>query len=113
MFPRHLRTFDDSTMTSQEHRSSFISIYDDETSWNLDLSYVFIPGTSFQFKTSLFFSRLKNAIQAVYGVDSLNSAIYQFQNTGDAQFYGWEAEFKWDPLSAMQTGLQSTFSFIP
>lgn len=81
-----------------------------ETSWNLDISYAFIPGTAFQFKTSVFFSRLRNAIQAVYGVDPENSAIYQYQNTGDAQFYGWEAEFKWDPFSAMQTGLQYTYT---
>jgi len=81
-----------------------------ETSWNLDISYAFIPGTAFQFKTAVFFSRLRNAIQAVYGVDPENSAIYQYQNTGDAQFYGWEAEFKWDPLSAMQTRLQYTYT---
>jgi len=81
-----------------------------ETSWNLDLSYAFNPGTSIQIKSSLFYSRLRNTIQAVYGVDPGNSAIYQFQNTGNAQFYGWEAEFKWDPITAMQTGLQYTFT---
>jgi iron complex outermembrane receptor protein len=81
-----------------------------ETSWNFDLSYAYIPGSSIQFKTSLFYSRLRNTIQAVYGVDPQNSAIYQFQNTGDAQFYGWEAEFRWDPVAAMQTEVQYTYT---
>jgi len=79
-----------------------------EASWNMDLGYNFIPGTVFQFKTALFYSRLQHAIQAVYGIDPENSAVYQFQNTGDAEFYGWEADLAWNPLSGLQTGLQYT-----
>jgi iron complex outermembrane receptor protein len=79
-----------------------------EASWNLDFGYAFIPGTLFQFKTALFYSRLYHTIQAVYGVDPENSSVYQFQNTGDAEFYGWEADLVLHPLSGWQTGLQYT-----
>jgi iron complex outermembrane receptor protein len=79
-----------------------------EASWNLDLGYNFIPGTAFQFKTVLFYSRLQHTIQAVYGVDPDNSSVFQFQNTGDAEFYGWEADLALHPLSGLQTGLQYT-----
>lgn len=79
-----------------------------EASWNTDLGYTYIPGTMFQFKTALFYSRLHQAIQAVYGVDPENSSVYQFQNTGDAEFYGWEADLALLLLSGLQTGLQYT-----
>jgi len=79
-----------------------------EASWNLDLGYNFIPGSVFQFKTALFYSRLQHTIQAVYGVDPENSSVYQFQNTGDAEYYGWEADLVLHPLSGLQTGLQYT-----
>lgn len=80
-----------------------------EISWNMDLGYSFIPGTLFQFKTALFYSRLHHTIQAVYGVDPENSAVYQFQNTGDSEFYGWEVDLAFNPLSVLQTGMQYTF----
>jgi iron complex outermembrane receptor protein len=79
-----------------------------EASWNVDLGYTFTPGTVFQFKTAVFYSRLSHTIQAVYGIDPENSAVYQFQNTGNAEFYGWEADLAFNPLSGMQTGLQYT-----
>ncbi len=47
-------------------------------------------------------------MQAVYGVDPENSSVYQFQNTGDAEFYGWEAELVLHHLSGLQSGLQYT-----
>jgi iron complex outermembrane receptor protein len=62
----------------------------------------------FQFKTALFYSRLQHTIQAVYGVDPENSSVFQFQNTGDAEFYGWEADLALHPISGLQTGLQYT-----
>lgn len=79
-----------------------------EASWNMDLGYNFIPGTVFQFKTAIFYSRLHQTIQAVYGVDPENSSVYQLQNTGDAEFYGWEADLALNLLSALQSGLQYT-----
>jgi iron complex outermembrane receptor protein len=80
-----------------------------EASWNLDLGYSFIPATVFQLKTALFYSRLHHTIQAVYGVEPENSAVYQLQNTGDAVFYGWETDLSVAPLSELHTGLQYTF----
>ena len=79
-----------------------------ESSWNMDIGYAYIPGTKLQFKTAIFYSRLQHAIQAVYGVDSNNSSVFQFQNTGVAEFYGWEADLALHPLSGLQTGLQYT-----
>ena len=77
-----------------------------ESSWNMDLGYTYIPGTMFQFKTAVFYSRLNHSMQAVYGVDPENSSVYQIQNTGDAEFYGWEAELVLDHISGLQSGLQ-------
>ena len=82
-----------------------------EDSWNMDLGYCFShvdPGHAFRFKTALFYSRLQHSIQAVYGIDPDNSAVYQYQNTGDAQFYGWEAELILNPAAGLETGLQYT-----
>jgi iron complex outermembrane receptor protein len=81
-----------------------------EASWNMDLNYAFIPGSNLQLKTSLFYSHLEDAIQAVYGVDSNNSAIYQYQNTGTARFFGWEADLSWQPLKEMNAALQYTLT---
>ena len=79
-----------------------------EASWNMDLGYSFIPGSVLQIKTALFYSRLHQTIQAVYGVDPGNTAVYQFQNTGNAEFYGCEASLVINPLSGLQTGGQYT-----
>ncbi|MEN8202081.1 MAG: TonB-dependent receptor [Bacteroidota bacterium] len=81
-----------------------------ESSWNFDLGYACIPGSLFQLKTTVFYSYLNNAIQEVYGVDPDNSAIYQSQNTGNARFYGWEADLVWRPVSALKTALQYTLT---
>jgi len=81
-----------------------------ETSWNFDLGYAFIRGTPFQVKTSVFYSYLVDAIQEVYGIDPENSAIYQSQNTGNARFYGWEADLLWSPFSALKTAFQYTLT---
>ena len=81
-----------------------------ESSWNIDLSYSYVRGTTFQLKTALFYSQLQNAIQAVYGVDPGNSAVYQLQNTGDARFYGWEADLVWRPLTQIKSGIQYTLT---
>ena len=74
----------------------------------MDLGYTYIPGTLFQFKATVFYSRLHQTIQAVYGVDPENSSVYQFQNTGDAEFYGWEVDLVLNHLSGLQSGLQYT-----
>lgn len=79
-----------------------------ESSWNMDLNYAFIPRSDLRVKTSVFYSYLQDAIQAVYGVDPDNSAVYQFQNTGNAHYYGWEADLYWQPLREMGAELQYT-----
>jgi iron complex outermembrane receptor protein len=81
-----------------------------EASWNMDLNYAFIPGSNLQMKTSVFYSHLQDAIQAVYGVDPENSGIYQYQNTGTARFYGWEAELAWQALKDLNTAFQYTLT---
>jgi iron complex outermembrane receptor protein len=43
-------------------------------------------------------------------VDPGNSAIYQFRNTGNARYYGWEADLSWSPFSASKLGLQYTLT---
>lgn len=81
-----------------------------ESSWNLDVGYAYVPGSTLRFSTSLFFSRLQNTIQAVYGVDPDNSAVYQHQNTGNARYYGLETGFDWNPMEEIGFGIQYTFT---
>jgi iron complex outermembrane receptor protein len=81
-----------------------------EYSWNTDLGYNYRAGEVMHFSTTLFYSRLQNTIQPVHGVDPDNSAIYQFQNTGDARFYGWEIGFDWMPMTEIGIGMQYTFT---
>ena len=81
-----------------------------ESAWNADLAYAFIPVSDFLIRTTLFYSHLQNTIQAVYGIDPDDSGVYQFQNTGKARFYGWEADLVWNPLTTMKSGLQYTFT---
>lgn len=81
-----------------------------EASWNMDLNYAFIPGSNLQMKTAVFYSHLQDAIQAVYGVDPDNSAIYQYQNTGTARFYGWEADLTWQAVKDLNMAFQYTLT---
>jgi iron complex outermembrane receptor protein len=74
-----------------------------------DLSYAMQAGENLQLSTSLFYSRLKNVIQEVYGIDPVNSAVYQLQNTGRAAFYGLEAGVEASISSFLQAGLQYAF----
>jgi iron complex outermembrane receptor protein len=81
-----------------------------EASWNSDLSYVYSPGSLLRFRTSLFYNQLQNTIQAVYGIDPDDSGVYQFRNTGSAQFYGWENDLRWVPLEDLEINLQYIFT---
>jgi iron complex outermembrane receptor protein len=58
---------------------------------------------------SIFYSLLRDVIQPVYGVDPGNSAVYQFQNTGKAVFYGLEADITYTPAEALMMGMQYTY----
>lgn len=63
-----------------------------ENAMNYTLDY---SGQFFEKKLKIdagvFYSHLKDAILAVYGVDATNAQIYQLQNTGKAEFYGFDA----------------------
>jgi len=80
-----------------------------ESGIHADLSYDLHAGEFMQMGTSLFCSRLNDVIQQVYGIDTLNSAVYQLRNTGRAVFYGMEAEMIATPLTFLTTGIQYTF----
>jgi TonB dependent receptor-like, beta-barrel len=54
-----------------------------EASWNLDLGYAWLPDMRLHFKTPLFYSHLQNTIQA---------------------------DFRWNPVSSLKTGLQYTLT---
>ncbi len=79
-----------------------------EASWNSDLSYMYRHEKELTIRTSLYYSRLERTIQEVYGIDPDNSAVYQFQNTGDSRFYGWELDVAWEPVAFIRTGAQYT-----
>ena len=63
-----------------------------ENAMNYTLDY---SGNYFEkklkFDAGIFYSHLKDAILAVYGVDATNAQIYQLQNTGKAEYYGADA----------------------
>jgi iron complex outermembrane receptor protein len=81
-----------------------------EYAWNTDLGYAYAAGEVMLFRTALFYSRLQNTIQPVHGVDPDNPAAYQYQNTGEARYYGWEIGFDWMPLNEIGIGIQYTFT---
>jgi iron complex outermembrane recepter protein len=66
--------------------------------------------STFRLKPVIFFSHLENTIQAVYGIDPDNSAVYQFRNTGRAIFFGLENELSWNPVEKLETGLLYTLT---
>ncbi len=80
-----------------------------ESAIHTDLSYSVRTAGFFKLNASLFYSLLNDAIQKVYGVDPNNSAVYQFQNTGKAAFYGLETEFTFTPFPLFAAGLQYTY----
>ncbi|WP_232074115.1 TonB-dependent receptor plug domain-containing protein [Spirosoma aureum] len=64
------------------------------------------PGRSLTLQTSLFYSRLTDAIQQV---NNVQPGVYQFQNTGQAEFYGGDVSVK-VPISAdVQAGAQYSY----
>lgn len=58
------------------------------------------------FQSSLFYSRLTDAIQQV---NNVQPGVYQFQNTGRAQFYGGDVSVKVPIGTAFQTGAQYSY----
>jgi iron complex outermembrane receptor protein len=77
-----------------------------ESGLHADLSHILMVGGQLRMTTSLFFSRLDDVMQPVYGVDPDNSAVYQFRNTGRADFYGFESDVVIKPVRYLEGGLQ-------
>jgi iron complex outermembrane recepter protein len=80
-----------------------------ESSWNASMGYSYASST-FRLKPVIFFSHLENTMQAIYGIDPDNSAVYQFRNTGRAIFYGLEAELAWNPVENLESGICYTLT---
>jgi iron complex outermembrane receptor protein len=80
-----------------------------ESAFHIDLSYSASAGDFLKSDVSLFCSMLDNTIQPVYGIDPVNSSLYQMQNTGRAVFYGLEADITYMPFTSLLMGLQYTY----
>ncbi len=64
------------------------------------------PGRYLVLQTSLFYSRLTDAIQQV---NNVQPGIFQFQNTGRAEFYGGDVSVKVPVRAAFETGVQYSY----
>lgn len=80
-----------------------------ESGLHTELSYVLRADELLHLKSSVFYSRLNDVIQRVDGVDPDNPSVYQFRNTGRADFYGFESDLVVNPLSFLEGGLQYTW----
>ncbi|GAB3930904.1 TonB-dependent receptor plug domain-containing protein [Larkinella terrae] len=64
------------------------------------------PGRNLTLQGSLFYSKLTDAIQQV---NNVQPNVYQFQNTGRAEFYGGDLSVRVPIGSALQTGVQYSY----
>ena len=64
------------------------------------------PGRSASIQASAFYSRLTDAIQQV---NNVQPNVYQFQNTGQAEFYGGDASLNVPVSAAFQAGVQYSY----
>ena len=67
-----------------------------EKSWNYGLDYSIKPSDNLKFMASLYQSKLSNVIQQV---DNVAPGVYQFRNTGEATYSGFECSADWKPAS--------------
>lgn len=74
---------------------------------HVEIAYSYYPEEGPNIKTALFYSYLKDAIINVYDI---NSGLSQFQNTGQANFYGFELEFKQAIFTNLM--LSSNYTFL-
>ncbi|GAB3318499.1 TonB-dependent receptor [Larkinella ripae] len=82
-----------------------------ETATHLEAAYtsqfaMSQPGRAVSFQSNLFYSRLSDAIQQV---NNVQPGVYQFQNTGRAEFYGGDASVRVPIGAAFQTGAQYSY----
>ena len=67
-----------------------------EKSWNYGLDYSVKPSGDLEFMTSVYQSKLSDVIQQV---DNVTPGVYQFQNTGEATYTGFECSADWKAAS--------------
>lgn len=65
-----------------------------EQSWNYGLDYALRPFECLNLQASVYQSRLSDVIQRV---DNVSGTQYQFRNTGEATFSGFECSVDWQP----------------
>ena len=80
-----------------------------ESGLNADISHLLRIGDLLQLNSSIFYSRLDDVIQRVDGVDPGNLAVYQYRNTGRADFYGFESDLVIKPVPSIEEGFQYTW----
>ncbi|GAB2546907.1 TonB-dependent receptor plug domain-containing protein [Spirosoma aerophilum] len=77
-----------------------------ESALHLEAAYTDQLSRLVSLQASAFYSRLTDAIQQV---NNVQPGIYQFQNTGQAQFYGGDVSFKIPVSTAFQAGAQYSY----
>jgi iron complex outermembrane receptor protein len=67
-----------------------------EKSWNYGLDYSIKPSDNLKVMASVYQSKLSDVIQQV---DNVTPEVYQFRNTGEATYTGFECSADWKPAS--------------
>ncbi len=67
-----------------------------EKSWNYGLDYSVKPADNLKLMTSVYQSKLSDVIQQV---DNVTPGVYQFRNTGEATYTGFECSADWKAAS--------------
>lgn len=83
----------------------------DENSLNYTLDYSnALFNNKLKVEAGLFYSSLKDAILSVYGVDASDATIYQYQNTGKAEYYGFDASATYSIIKPLD--IRANYSFV-
>lgn len=77
--------------------------------YTLDYSGKF-AGDQLSFDAGVYYSKLKDAILAVYGVDPEDARIYQLQNTGEAEYYGFDVAMAYRIIESLV--LDANYAFV-
>lgn len=77
-----------------------------ESALHLEAAYTDQLSRYVSLQASAFYSRLSDAIQQV---NNVQPGIYQFQNTGQAQFYGGDVSLKIPVSTVFQAGVQYSY----
>lgn len=77
-----------------------------EKSFNTDFGLNYQLNEKISIKPEIFYSHLFNSIQQV---DNVSSGIWQMQNTGEADFYGFDMALSYKPFQKVETLLNYSF----